>query len=67
MMSDNAEELMGVEEIRLGFEDWAEDTILDLSCDFFGLNGEANPYTESDTKMAYEIWCSAIHYSNNNQ
>lgn len=56
-----AEALMGIEEIRLGFEDWADKKGLDLSVDFFNLKGIANPYTEEDTMFAYEIWCTAIH------
>lgn len=55
------EELMGIEEIRLGFEDWADQKGFDLSSDFFNLRGDPNPYTENDTRLAYEIWCSAIH------
>lgn len=58
------EELMGVEEIRLSFEDFANQRGLDLSCDFFGLQGDPNPYPEADTRFAYEIWCSAIHAQN---
>lgn len=57
-------ELMGIEEIRLGFEDFANQRGLDLSCDFFDLRCEPNPYTDGDTRFAYEIWCSAIHAQN---
>lgn len=58
------EELMGIEEIRLGFEEWADQKGFDLSNDFFNLRGDANQYTEADTRLAYEIWCSAIHSRN---
>lgn len=56
------EELMGCEEIRLAFENWADAKGFDLSIYFF--KDEGNPYTEVDTKLAYEIWCSAIHSNN---
>lgn len=55
------EALMGIEEIRLGFEEFANVKGFDLSCDFFNLKGDANPYTEMDARLAYEIWCTAIH------
>ena len=58
------EELMGIEEIRLGFEEWAENKPINLSMDFFNPRGDPNPYTEHDARVAYEIWCAAIHYSN---
>ncbi len=61
------EELMGIEEIRLRFEDWANKKGFDLSTDFFNQRGDANIYTESDTRLAYEIWCSAIHANNKSQ
>ncbi len=58
------EELMGVEEIRLVFEKWADVKGFDLSEDFFNQTDCANPYTEQDTILAYEIWCTAIHENN---
>lgn len=45
---------------RLSFEDWADEKGMDLSMDFFNQREDANPYTEPDTRLAYEIWCSAI-------
>ena len=61
---EETESLMGNEGIRLPFEDWAHSKGFDLSSDFFNQSGDANPYTESDTRLAYDIWCSAIATNN---
>lgn len=63
-VDEYVESLMGSEEIRLSFEDFADPKGFDTSTDFFNLRGDANPYTEQDTRLAYEIWCNAVNSMN---
>lgn len=63
-VSEYVESLMGIEEVRLSFEKYADDKGFDMSIDFFNMRGDANPYTEQDTRLAYEIWCNAVHSTN---
>lgn len=53
------EEIMKNEENRLKFEDFADNKGFDLSIDFFDLKGDPNPFTDNNTRLAYEIWCAS--------
>jgi len=54
-------ELMGLKEMRLDFEDWAEFEGLDLCTGFAITNSDANPYQEERTRLAYKAWCAAMN------
>ena len=51
---------MNENEIRLNFEEWAENKLFDLSCDFSCQHDCGSYYIDHETRKAYEAWCSAI-------